>query len=635
MSIRNHLQNHSINQVAATQSDVNGTGGLRLSLVRAMSLKASDSALSPNFVLHLQTEDTPPQHIIEEAIVAFSEMSRVPKRIWRLANSLCVALAENRLSKRDPDLALCELVERVHQTLEQEDEKVADCLRRVLRHGLQTKAFNQFRWIWTPSRDARLEEALRALLGTFRQALLRLGQPVLEEAPRASIAEYYNSWLPRIDSSCCYPEPPLPTFKGNRANIYPDALFLQRFPKDATKGHLLEREALAHGLSVLRLSNGSFIASDRHGKRLNFKWSRSPVSSGVSLAICNHKQATRALLSRCGLPVPRGRVFESGDRETIEAYARRIGYPLVCKPAAGLRGIGVISNIESEQELRKALDFYVMSPLGKDDLIIEEHVSGTDYRIVVVGDTVVSAVCRETASVVGTGLHTVADLLMHKNRIRLLNPHLRKRLIQFDEATRYQLNRTGLTLDSVLEHGRRLHLANSNNLSRGGDSIEVFNELHPSIRDTARRAREAVPGLGYVGLDIMLEDHTKSIDEQKAAIIELNAHGAIGSGQYPMWGPPRNVARHFLIHCAEQEGLEIDEHAAERLALALKIRGNVTGVGYRRWFRRNAEKFGVVGWIEKSGLPHLCGLCGRRVSGCGGLSQCSGPRTPTSPCDLD
>lgn len=443
----------------------------------------------------------------------------------------------------------------------------------------------------------RHEQVLGAVLAALDAACRRL---LAGGEADGGVAAFYRDRLGRIDRSCCVPEPPLPRFKGLPANLFADSRFLESHPKDATKGHLLEREALARGLSVLRLSGGSFIATDPGGRRLNFKWSRSPITSAVALGICSHKEATRALLARHGLPVARGRVFHSDDRDRVRDYAAQIGYPVVCKPAAGLRGIGVVTDIRDEAELDAALELHARCPLGRDDLIIERHVAGTDYRIVVVGGQVVSAVCRETASITGTGTHTVADLLLHKNRIRQGNPHLRMRQIVVDDAMMYQLARATLTLDSIPEAGRRVFLANSNNLSRGGDSIEVLDELHPTIRDVAIRAVGAVPGLGFCGLDIMLEDHTRPIDGQRAAIIELNAHGAIGSGQYPMWGTPRNVARAFLLECARHQGLEIAPAPADTLAVRLTVRGRVTRVGYRAWLADEARTFGVAGWVRNA-----------------------------------
>jgi acylphosphatase len=100
---------------------------------------------------------------------------------------------------------------------------------------------------------------------------------------------------------------------------------------------------------------------------------------------------------------------------------------------------------------------------------------------------------------------------------------------------------------------------------------------------------------------MILADHRRPLSDQRAAIIELNAHGAIGTGQYPMWGTPRNVARQFLLYCAEREGLELSAAAAERLSVKLRIEGRVTGVGYRRWFERQAVEFGLTGQIANVG----------------------------------
>ncbi|WP_168198698.1 ATP-grasp domain-containing protein [Nesterenkonia sp. NBAIMH1] len=278
-------------------------------------------------------------------------------------------------------------------------------------------------------------------------------------------------------------------------------------------------------------------------KRLSFKWGRSPLASGVALSICSYKEATRRLLQRIDVPVPQGRVFSTADRELAIEYADRIGYPVVCKPVAGLRGIGVVANIQSRDELQDALELYQQSELGDDDFVIEDHVPGEDYRIVVIGDEVVASVVRAPASVTGDGVHTVADLIEYKNRARQDNPHLSSRPIKVGESLQYQLNLAGLTYSSVPEAGRTVLLANSANLSQGGDSFEIADEMHPSIKELAVKAVQAVPGLGFCGLDMLIEDHRKPTWEQQCTVIELNAHAAIGSAQYPMWGTPHRSRR--------------------------------------------------------------------------------------------
>jgi D-alanine-D-alanine ligase-like ATP-grasp enzyme/acylphosphatase len=406
----------------------------------------------------------------------------------------------------------------------------------------------------------------------------------------------YASILQQVDRYVCFPEPPLPEWNGKPLNVYKGITYMHPLGGNGTKGHLLERQALAYGLDTLRFNKGTFVASDGVGTPLAFKWSRSPISSGVSLALCTHKEATRACLGRAGIPVPKGRMFKNGDFEPAFKYAERIGYPVVCKPAAGVRGIGVVANIQSEEELREAFRQMVNSRLGGDDFIVEKHVNGRDYRIIVIDGEVIAAILREPASVVGNGRHNIAELVMRKNAVRRLNPHLWPRPVKYGDAMEYQLTRAGMDLDSVPADGQTVMLSNSCSLSQGGDSIDVLDELHPTIRQSAVDAVAAIPGLRYCGVDYLIEDHTRPIDEQEAGICELNAHAAIGNCEFPMFGSPREVAATFFRRCAETYGVKTAEQPAERLALRLRIRGKVTKVGYREWLRGQAQKYGVSGW---------------------------------------
>ncbi|QSB04811.1 acylphosphatase [Natronoglycomyces albus] len=412
--------------------------------------------------------------------------------------------------------------------------------------------------------------------------------------------DFYEKHIEHFAHYACSPQPPLPQINGDVANSFDDVEFIGHLPKDGTKGHLLEREALRYGMNSARFPNGTFIASDENGNQLNFKWGRSPIASGVSLSICTYKEATRRLLERVDVPVPRGRVFAAGEFEKALDYADRIGYPVVCKPVAGLRGIGVIANIGSREELVRAFELYSKSQLGDDDFVIEQHVAGEDYRIVVIGGEVVAAVVREAAAVTGDGIHTVIDLAEYKNRLRKLNPHLRSRPIVFSDAMKFQLEQQGLTFGSIPDKGQVVTLANSANLSQGGDSFEVAHELHPSIVETAIKAVDAVPGLGFCGLDMLIEDHKKPISQQQATVIELNAHAAIGSAQYPMWGVPTPVAKLFFEQCAKEYGIELPEKQLDHLSLKLVVEGKVKGVGYRRWIRKYATEFGVNGTVENT-----------------------------------
>lgn len=425
-----------------------------------------------------------------------------------------------------------------------------------------------------------------------------LAQIVAPEGSGLGTSMPYEQVVDGVTMHQAFPPAEEPDDPGPKPNEYEEVTYLQPLGPNGTKGHLLERQALALGLQTRRFSKGAFIATDGVHDPLLIKWSRSPLSSAVSLALCTHKEATRIRLHQAGVPVPRGRTFVNGDFDSAREFAERIGYPVVVKPAMGVRGIGVVANIQNREELDLAFQQLTSSKLGDQDIIVEKHIPGNDYRIVVVGDEVVAAILREPASVIGDGKHNIADLMIHKNLMRRRNPHLWGRPILYDEAARYQLHRVDMTLESVPAKGQRVMLSNSNSLSQGGDSTDVLDEMHPSIKEASVKAVKAIPGLAFCGVDFLIEDHTKPLEEQISGICELNAHAAIGNCEYPLYGKPRQVAQAFMDECVKKFGLVASPQRAEQLSLKLTIRGRVRWVGYQRWMRKQAETFGLHGSIR-------------------------------------
>lgn len=427
---------------------------------------------------------------------------------------------------------------------------------------------------------------------------LSVAQMEKSNSPGIGVDVSFIALVNDVEKMETFPEPPLPEFEGMSPNIFDDIEDLHPLGARGSKGHLLEREALALGLSTRRYSKGVFLAADGVHEPVNFKWNRNPLVSGVALGLCTHKEATRLQLQRAGVPVPQGRTFERGDLTSARAFAERIGYPVVMKPAMGVRGIGVVANIQNEQELIDAYELMTSSRLGDQDFIVEKHINGKDYRIVVVGNQVVAAILREPASVLGDGKHTVAELLLNRNSARRRNPHLWARPPQYNAAAKYELQKQGLTINSIPSPGQTVRLGSTNSLSQGGESIAVLDEMHPSILEACLKVVRSVPGMDYCGVDFLLEDHTKALDEQDAGICELNAHAAIGNCQYPMFGPPRPVARIVMYEVARRHGLKVPSAPAEEVSLRVIIRGKVTGVGYRQWLRRRALEAGVNGWVR-------------------------------------
>lgn len=397
-----------------------------------------------------------------------------------------------------------------------------------------------------------------------------------------------------------WPEPPPLTYEGKSANAYDDVEFIRPIGSYAVHGHIVEREALAHGLNTQRFHKRKFLVSDGKKRPLPFQTSRWPLSSVTASALARHKEAVRIRLDRFGCPVPQGRTFSADDKGTAIQYAERIGFPVVLKPAEGSMGIGVTANIQSADELDEAYELLQQSRLADNEFIVEQHIHGNDYRIMVVGDEVIAAVQRLPAFVIGDGRSTVAELIMQKNAVKRKNPHLGPLKMKWDPSSKYALAQRGYNAGSIVAHGETVFLASANNLSQGGDSIDVLDEMHPSILEASVKAVKAVPGLAYCGVDFLLADHRKPIDQQEAAICELNAQASVPVGEYPMFGTPRKMAEKFLLECVEEFGLE-GRQRMDEVNLHMRVRGKVTNVGYRAWFAKRANDFECAGWIRNTG----------------------------------
>lgn len=365
--------------------------------------------------------------------------------------------------------------------------------------------------------------------------------------------------------------------------------------------HLLERESLTHGLTSFRHGIHSLVVKDRHTGVIPFHYSGSTVTGEVARRLVNDKEATRALLERAGVPVPRGRAFPLAAINGATKFAESLGWPVVVKPADGRHGTAVTLDVKTPAALQAAFEEVGAAPASYSTAIVEEQIEGGSYRVFVAGGQVVSAVLARHGSVVGTGRHAVAELILKKIALRSSNPHLRTRRIEVTNATVQRLAEQDLTLDSVLPRGEKAEFTSAVLFRGGGESIEVLDEMHPSIIRAAERALEAIPELSFTGLDFLIPDHRVALDEQRAAICEINAHPSIASGVYPLYGPARDVPKVALRYIAEQAGVELNPQPASKLSLFLRVNGgriaSARAERYARWARGRR----VDGWIKVDG----------------------------------
>lgn len=247
------------------------------------------------------------------------------------------------------------------------------------------------------------------------------------------------------------------------------------------------------------------------------------LNPGASEDLAKDKGHTKFLLRTIGVQCPDGEEFllpwwaetigesqekrgndsmrtTSDAREYVEST---FGFPVYIKPVAGSKGLGV-RRVDNDEELQAAID--ELETARSRVAVIEEVINMPDYRIVTLDGKLISAYQRVPLRVVGDGRQSIRNLLATlqekfdaDGRDTILTPD--------DPRFARQLSKIGLDLDSVPASGSDIRLADISNLSAGGTSVDVAQELHPRWVDLTAYVGENF-NLRLLGLDLACMDIT-------------------------------------------------------------------------------------------------------------------------------
>jgi cyanophycin synthetase len=297
-------------------------------------------------------------------------------------------------------------------------------------------------------------------------------------------------------------------------------------------------EAAKRGIPYIRLNKHSLV---QLGYGVNQKRIRATIASttgNIAVDIACDKEETKNLLGAAEIPVPKGDVVrtEEGLKDAID----RIGYPCVIKPIDGNHGKGNTTNIIDWEMALKA--FAAAKVYGRS-VIIEKYITGFDFRILVINYKFICAALRTPASVVGDGKNTIQYLLDEVNNDTRRGYGHEKVLTQItiDDFTKIMLDEKGYTLDTIPAKGELVLLKPTANLSTGGTSTDVTDEVHPANIMMCERISKII-GLDICGIDIMATDLRTPVKENGGAILEVNAAPGFRMHIDPSVGLPRNVA---------------------------------------------------------------------------------------------
>jgi cyanophycin synthetase len=272
-----------------------------------------------------------------------------------------------------------------------------------------------------------------------------------------------------------------------------------------------------------------------------FHWSDNTSMSAVAKQICCSKNDTKEFLRINGIRVPRGTNYYRKSVDKMIEYAKSLGDRVVLKPDNGDFGHHVYCNIKPE-DIKQILD---KIPTKYDMFNVEEFIKGKDYRVLATKKGFIAVCQRRAANVIGDGKSTIKELITETNKYRhkkYSEPRIYPReQIQIDDHLLLFLEKNNKTLDTIPEKDECVYLRSNSNVSSGGESIDLTDKAHPSVKKIAMQVLESIPGLSYAGIDFMTPDITKDITNNYA-IIEVNNMPGLSVHHYPDVGKPRNAA---------------------------------------------------------------------------------------------
>jgi cyanophycin synthetase len=297
-------------------------------------------------------------------------------------------------------------------------------------------------------------------------------------------------------------------------------------------------EAARRGIPYIRLNKQSLVQLGYGVNQKRIRATIASTTSNIAVDIAGDKEETKLLLQAAEIPVPKGTVIrtEEGLEDAIDTF----GFPLVIKPIDGNHGKGNTTNINSREQAFRAFE---AAKVFSRSVIVEKFITGLDFRCLVINSKFICAALRTPASVVGDGISDIKTLIEETNKDPKRGYGHEKVLtrITVDQFTEKMLTDVGYTLDTVPPEGVRVLLKPTANLSTGGTSSDVTDEVHPANIFMFERIARII-GLDICGIDIMATDLRTPITENGGAVLEVNAAPGFRMHIEPTEGIGRNVA---------------------------------------------------------------------------------------------
>ena len=354
-------------------------------------------------------------------------------------------------------------------------------------------------------------------------------------------------------------------------------------------------------IPVTRLDDQNLVRLGQGVRQRRIMASMTDATGIVGVEAAQDKRLTARLVGDAGIPVPEGRVADS-----VYAAVQQLsewGGPLVLKPSDGHHGRGVVMNLSTEADLRAAYLRLCESAIVPP--ILERQVSGTAYRLLVIGGELVAATERRAPEVIGDGVHSLEELIAQLNKDPRRGPDhgFPMSWVAWDEDAAKTVAEQGWMLGDVVPAGTVVRLRSTANMSTGASARDVTAEVGSALARDAVRAARAV-GLDVAGIDIVVPRLDVSLAESGGAVIEVNAAPGLRMHLYPESGAPRPVADKLVEHLFKDHDGRIPVAAVTGTngkTTVTRMLGHIASRAGRRVGMSTTDGISIAGESIKSG----------------------------------
>ena len=289
---------------------------------------------------------------------------------------------------------------------------------------------------------------------------------------------------------------------------------------------------LQHGEHIEYVKNGNMTSHDSY----------------ISPLIMENKVVTKKVLAKAGFNVPQSVEFTSLE-QAVASYPLFEGRAVVIKPKSTNYGLGISifqQGVHNHDDFTKAVEIAFRED---KEIMVEDYLVGTEYRFFVLGEETLAVLLRVPANVVGDGVHTVAELVATKNDHPLRGDGSRTPLkkIALGDIEQLQLKEQGLTIDSIPAKDQLVQLRANSNISTGGDSIDMTDEMHDSYKRLAVGITKAM-GAAVCGVDLIIPNLKKPAEASLSSwgVIEANFNPMMMMHIFPYAGKSRRLTQNVI-----------------------------------------------------------------------------------------